>query len=144
MKGPERREVPRSLGSHEDGSRLPHPKEPRKKISGVKINVKSNLMNNQFIGFLKPRANQDDFFLPRLSAPQERGAQETFFEVTISLLGIPCRQCGNIFGIFDNLLFLINLQISVEGTFDADMNFYWNMMLFINESLQKKMYVSVF
>ena len=65
--------------------------------------------------------DQEDF-LPRLSAPQERGPQQTFFEVTISLLGIPCRQCG-IFGIFDNLLFLIDLQISVVGTYDVDTNF---------------------
>ena len=70
-----------------------------------------------------PDQDQEDF-LPRLSAPQEGGPQQTFcFEVTISLLGIPCRQCGNILEIFDNLLFSINLQISVVGTFDADNKF---------------------
>ena len=62
------------------------------------------------------------FFLDYLR-PQARGANKHFFEVTISLLGIPCRQCGNILGIFDNLLLSINLQISVVGTFDADNKF---------------------
>ena len=35
-------------------------------------------------------------------------------------------------------LFLSNLQFSVVGTFDVDNNFQWNVVLFINESLQKK------
>ena len=69
-----------------------------------------------------PEQDQDNF-LSRLSVHQERGAQQIFFEVTISLLRIPCRQCGNIFGIFDNLLFLIYLHFSVVGTFDVDNNF---------------------
>ena len=77
------------------------------------------------------------FFLDYLPLKKE-GPSKHFFEVTISLLGIPCKQCGNIFGIFDNLLFLINLHFSVVGTFDIDNNFQWNVVLFINESLQKK------
>ena len=39
--------------------------------------------------------------------------------------------------IFDNL-FLIDLHFSVVGTFDVDNNFQWNVVLFLNESLQKK------
>ena len=35
-------------------------------------------------------------------------------------------------------LFLSNLRFSVVGTFDVDNNFQWNVVLFINESLQKK------
>ena len=47
------------------------------------------------------------FFLYYLPLKKE-GPSKHFFEVTISLLGIPCKQCGNIFRIFDNLLFLID------------------------------------